>query len=97
MIEYAIPEPGSLKDIGRRAQRLRDLLGMTIDQVAAEARVEACDVTNLEQSADVALGAVLAIHRVLSGDGVGDMLFIRPRLRSIDEVEAFEKRRLASR
>ncbi|MBR0553754.1 helix-turn-helix transcriptional regulator [Stakelama marina] len=97
MTEYSITESGSLSDIGRRARRLRDHLGMTIDQVAAEARVEKRDVTNLERDADVALGTALAIHEVLSGNGPGDTLFTQPRLRSIDEVEAFEKRRLASR
>lgn len=97
MTDYAIPGPEDLNAIGLRALRLRDLLGMTVGQLATEARVAEHDVEALENGANVSLAAALAVHRVLSGDEVGGTLFTRPRLRSIDDVEAVERRRLASR
>ena len=95
--DYIVPDLGDKMEIGLRARRLRDLLGMTAGQVASEARVEEHDVIALEQCMDVSLQAALAIHGVLSTQGVGDTLFTRPRLRTIDEVHAFESRRLDSR
>lgn len=97
LTDYSIPETDDRNAIGSRARRLRDLLGMTFGQLASEAKVAESDVEALENGDDVSLAAVLAIHCVLSGEGAGDALFVRPRLQSIDEVEAFEKRRLGGR
>lgn len=94
MTDYSLPTPESIGEIGRRARRLRDLLGMTAEQVAAEASVPTGEVLALEEGGAVRLDAALAIHGVLSADAAGAALFTRPRLRSIDEVEAFERRRL---
>lgn len=93
-MDYSLPTPESISEIGRRARRLRTLLGMTPEQVAAAASVTAEEVFALEDGADVRLGSVLAIHSVLSSDAAGADLFIRPKMRSIDEVVAFEQRRL---
>lgn len=94
MMDYSLPAPESVAEIGRRARRLRDLLGMTVEQVAAEASVATGEVFALEAGEAVRFDAALAIHNVLSTDAAGAALFTRPRLRSIDEVEDFERRRL---
>ncbi|MEN2746062.1 helix-turn-helix transcriptional regulator [Sphingomonas sp. T9W2] len=94
MMDYSLPAPESVVEIGHRAKRLRELLGMTLEQVAARAFVAREEVLALESGGGVRLDAALAIHDVLSVNGVGANLFTRPRLRSIDEVEAFEHRRL---
>ena len=96
MTDYSLPEPGNVVEIGRRAKRLRDLLGMSVEATATAAGVAEEDVAALEAGDAVALAAALAIHQVLSTDAAGAILFTRPRLRSIDDVEAFERRRLAS-
>lgn len=70
---------------------------MTIGQLATEAEVTPREIEALESGGDVSLVAALAIHRVLSGEGAGDTLFTQPRLRSIDEVEAYERRRRGGR
>lgn len=93
---YSVPGSDDGKSIGIRARQLRELLGMTFGQLAAQAKVTERDVEALENGEDVSLTSALAIHHVLSGEGAGDALFTSPRLRSIDEVEAFEKRRLGS-
>lgn len=97
MINYRLPELGSAIEIGRRAKHLRILLGLTIDQVADAAEVGPTDVTAMEAGKTIALANALAIHKVLSIEDVGELLFTRPRLRNLDEVEAFERRRLAKR
>ncbi|HEV7314058.1 hypothetical protein [Sphingopyxis sp.] len=97
MVSYSIPLPSDPTEIGKRAQRLRSLLGMSVSDVASEAGVNDGDVIRLEQGSDVSLVAALAIHRVLSGELVSEVMFTRPRLKTIDEVEAFEARRLANR
>lgn len=97
MIDYSLPKAGSATEIGRRARHLRTLLGLTIDQVANAAKVEPNDVSAIEAGKKVELSSALAIHQVLSSEDVGEALFTRPRLRNIDEVEAFERRRLSNR
>jgi|GEM_PF-2521702 len=97
MANYTIPEPGCPSEIGARARRLRNLLGMTVSEVAQQAHVEDHHVNCLEDGLAVSLSAALAIHQVLSAERLDEALFTRPRLRTIDEVENFEKRRLASR
>lgn len=97
MINYSLPKAGNAIEIGRRARHLRTLLGLTIDQVADAAEVGSTDVSAMEAGKTVALATALAIHKVLNIEDVGEMLFTRPRLRNIDEVEAFERRRLANR
>lgn len=97
MVEYSLPKAGNATEIGRRAKRLRTLLGLTIDQVANAAKVEPNDVSAMEAGKTVALSSALAIHKVISSEDIGEMLFTCPRLRNIDEVEAFERRRLANR
>ena len=94
VMDYSLPSPDSIGEIGRRARRLRDLLGMTAEQVAAEASVSTEDVLALETGMAVHLDVALAIHDVLSSDAVGEAFFTRPKLRNINEVEAFERRRL---
>lgn len=94
MTDYSLPAPESIGEIGRRAERLRDLMGMTVEQLAAEASVAEEDVQALEAGAAVRLDAVLAIHAVLSSDVIGASLFTRPKFWSIDDVVAFEQRRL---
>lgn len=94
MTDYSLPAPESIAEIGRRAGRLRDLLGMTVEQVAAQASIPTAEVRALEEGGAVRLDAALAIHDVLSADAAGANLFTRPRFSSIDEVEAFERRRL---
>lgn len=97
VINYDIPGPDDRNAIGTRARRIRKLLEMTTGQLATEAGVDEHDVEALEEGQDVSLATALAIHRVLSGEGAGDAFFTYPRLRSIDEVEAFERQRLGSR
>lgn len=97
MTNYNLAVPESVTEIGRRAMRLRVLLGKTTMQVATEAAVEEREVSALEEGGTISLAATLAIHRVLSTDSGGDTLFTRAKLQSIDEVEAFERRRLAGR
>ncbi len=97
MNNYSLPNAGSISEIGRRAKHLRTLLGLTIDQVADAAGVNPNEVSAMEAGEAISLASALALHRVLSTDGVGETLFIRPRLRNIDEVEAFERRGLANR
>lgn len=97
MNNYSLPNAGSAIEIGRRAKQLRTLLGLTIDQVADAAEVSSQNVSAMEEGKAVPLATALAINKVLSTEDVGEMLFNRPRLRNIDEVEAFEQRRLANR
>ena len=97
MTDYSIPDLDDPKAIGSRARRLRDLLGMTIDQLANKAKVAASEVEALERDGNVTLSTALAIHKVLSGASNAETLFTRPRLRNLDEAEAFEKRRQANR
>lgn len=94
MTDYNLPAPESIAEIGHRARRLRELLGMTAEQLAAQASVPTGEVIALETGGGVRLDTALLIHRVLSSDAVGATLFVQPRLRSIDEVEAYEQRRL---
>ena len=94
MTEYDIPSPEDPAAIGTRAKMIRDLVGLTVSQLAAQAGVSDHDVEALESGSSVSLAAALAIHRVLSGEGSAAALFARPKLRNIDEVEAFEKLRL---
>lgn len=93
-LEYDIPGPDDLSVIGGRARRLRELLDMTIGRLANKAGVTEHQVRALENGGAVTLATTLAIHHVLSGDGAGENLFSHPRFRSIDEVVAYEKRRL---
>lgn len=97
MVSYSILAPSDPTEIGKRARRLRSLLGMSVSDVASEAGVNDGDVISLEQGSNVSLVAALAIHRVLSGEIISEAMFTRPRLKTIDEVEAFEARRLANR
>lgn len=97
MTNYSLQKPGSPVEIGKRAKRIRLLLGMTTGQAAAAAGVAPNDLSAMEAGKDVSLAAALAIHAVLSTDEVGEALFTRPRLRNIEEVEEFERRRLANR
>ena len=95
MNDYSLAESDSVEEIGRRAKRLRQLMGMTLEQVASKAGVNKREVEELEKGHTTSLAATLAIHRILSSETVGETLFTRPRFSSIDEVEAFEQRRLA--
>lgn len=95
MTDYSLPAPESMAEIGARARRLRDFLGMTAEEVAARASIPRESVLQLEAGGAVRLDAALAIHGVLSSDAAGAALFTMPRLSSIDEVEAFERRRTA--
>ena len=97
MVNYGIAAPSDPVEIGKRARRLRNLIGMSVSDVAREARVNDGDVISLEQGLDVALAAALAIHHVLSGEGVAEEMFIRPKFKNIDEVVAYEERRRAIR
>lgn len=95
MTDYSLPSPESMAEIGARAKRLREHLGMTPEEVAARASIPREAVLQLEAGGGVRLDAALAIHGVLSNDAAGAGLFTTPRLSSIDAVEAFEQRRLA--
>ncbi len=97
MVSYSIPAPSDPTEIGKRAQRLRSLLGMSVSDVASEAGVNDSDVIGLEKGSDVSLVAALAIHRVLSGERVAEEMFVRPKFKTIDEVVSYEARRLANR
>lgn len=97
MTDYSLAAPESLTEIGRRANHLRETLGVSPEQVAAEASVDVREVLALETGATVSLASALAIHQVLSADAAGAILFTRPRLRTIADVEAFERRRLERR
>ncbi len=97
MINYSLQKPGSPVEIGKRAKRIRLLLGMTIDQAADAAGVSPNELSAMEAGEDVSLAAALAIHAVLSTGEVGEALFTRPRLRNIEEVVEFERRRLTNR
>ena len=94
MTDYSLSGPESIGEIGRRARRLRNLLGMTTEQVAAEASVTTEEVLALEGGSAVQFDSALAIHYVLSSNVAGAELFIRPKLRNIDEIVAFERRRI---
>lgn len=94
MTDYSLPAPESASEIGRRARRVRELLGMTAEQVAADAAVSEAHVLALEEGGEVPLAAALAIHGMLTSDNAGAELFVRPKFRTIDEVVAFERRRL---
>lgn len=96
MANYDIPDSASLEEIALRAQRLRNLLGMSVSEVASQGNVSEEDVRNLEQGTDVSFKSALAIHRVLSASNL-EHLFDRPKFRSIGEVENFERRRLSKR
>lgn len=97
MAEYYLAGRGSCTEIGLRAKRLRQLLGLTIEEVAIKAGVEKKEVENLENGAITSLSAALEVHQILSSEKVGETLFTRPRLTNIDEVEAFEQRRIIGR
>jgi transcriptional regulator with XRE-family HTH domain len=95
MNDYSLAESDSVEEIGRRAKRLRQLMGMTLEQVASKAGVDECEVEALENGNTTSLAATLDIHRILSSETVGETLFTHPRFSSIDEVVALEQRRLA--
>lgn len=95
MRDYTLPNAGDPREIGRRARRIRELLGLTADEVARRAEVHSRDVSALEDGADLGFAAAIAIHRVLSVDAIEEEMFKVPRFRNLDEAEAFENRRLA--
>lgn len=96
MANYNIPDPASLEEIALRAQRLRNLLGMSVSEVASQGNVSEEDVKNLEQGSELSFKSALAIHKVLSAGNL-EHLFDHPKFRSISEVKNFESRRLSER
>ena len=83
--------------LGRKAAALRTRLQLSPATVAQRAGVSERDVVTFENSGDVPVRVMLAIHRAISGDSDVSQLFSVPKFRNLDEVVAFEERRRTAR
>jgi transcriptional regulator with XRE-family HTH domain len=94
MNSYFIPDTDSAQAIGERAERLRRLLGYNLEEVAAKASVAVEHVSALEKGEDIPLSSAIALHKVLSTGDLGEVFFSSPKFSTIEDVKAFERRRL---
>ncbi len=83
-------------DLGRRCARLRVRLGLTVGDVARRTGFRNEDIVHFERAGEGDVSLLLALSRELaSGDEV-DRLLTTPKFDSLDEVEAYERRRIGS-
>lgn len=76
--EYRIQAPAE-DALGRRAAKRRQDRGMTVEQLAARAGVDARDVAAFESSGTGTVATMVALHVVLSKDQALEDLFTTPR------------------
>ncbi len=93
MLELADPEDAETTpaDLGRRAARLRDALGMTPEQTAAKAGIGTSAYLRFESSGEATVSDMLAIHRTLSRKGLAD-LFTAPRFHDVADYQSYLER-----
>lgn len=91
---YFIPETDSLEAMASRAKRLRELLGYDLEGMALKAGVPVADAIALENGEDIPLSSAIALHKSLSMGDLGEVFFSSPKFNTIEEVKAFERRRL---
>ncbi len=94
MLELVGPEDAEITsaDLGRRAARLRDALGMTPEQAADKAGIQTSVYLSFESNGEASVSEMLAIHHALSRGGLEE-LFSTPRFHDIADYQSYLERR----
>ena len=79
--------------LGRRAARLRDILSLTVEEVAQRAGVSPQDVVRFETNGEGSIALLLAIVGVVSWVEPFDELLVRPNFPNLAAVRAYKMRR----
>ena len=88
------PEKADALALGRRAAQLREMLGRTVDDVARQIGVPPNDVRRFEETGEASVELLVGLLEALTPGGYLDHAFETPRFTSIQEVIAFEQRRV---
>lgn len=91
------PEKPDPRTLGRRAARLRELLGRSVEDVAHQVGVSPAELRRFEQTGDARLQLLVGLLEALTPGGYLDHAFETPRFTSIQEVVEFEQRRTSRR
>lgn len=90
-----LPAPTTAPELGRRAARLREYLGLSVSEVAARAEVEEDEIARFERTGEGTVALLLALANEISSGGELDRILNLPQFSSIDEVVAWERTRIA--
>lgn len=89
------PSNVSAYELGQRAARLRNWLGLSVAEVAQQTGLAGKDIERFEETGEGTIELLLALSEFLSsGEDVG-RLFQTPKFTSLDQVTAFETRRVS--
>ena len=87
----------SALDLGRRAGRLREQLDLSTSEVARRAGVREEDVVLFEKTGEGSIALLLAVSGEIASGDEHDRWLTIPKFNSLDDVEAYERRRIGAK
>ena len=96
MSEALYVDPICAADLGRRAKTLREQRTLSLEELSCLIGHDSADIERFEQTGQGSVDLLLALARAISFSGEFEDMLTLPKFNSLDEVEAYEIRRLAA-
>ncbi|MDE1918561.1 MAG: helix-turn-helix domain-containing protein [Sphingomonadales bacterium] len=96
-LEFLESAPVDAMELGRRAARLREAIGLSVEEAARRAGIKPKALVRFEATGKGTVTLLLRLVRAMSNSAILEQLLIAPRFETLSEVEFFEKRRTSQK